>query len=418
MKKIYTIIFLTFFTNQISAQCGFADTLTMGPGYANDVFYNFQNKTVKAVTNTNWHLAFSVQKSQFPSNPLSGVSIRVNSVTGSNLVKLNPAQTVSNWRKIDTTGMYALPVQYDGFKSWDSSAFTKGYNIAVAPFDFKWGTYNSSNNNLTGSRVFVLYNKTANWYKKVFISSLVYDTMWNITMSNIDNTDSVSFQINKKAYPNKLFAYRNVLAATTADREPLNNDWDVVLTRYRDLITQGPVTQYQNLTGFLNNRSVTVARNTGKKCNEVMVYNKTAPYNTNISNIGWDWKSFNGSSYDIPDTLVYFLVSKNAKIYKFSFVSFLGGSNGKTILRKDEASSILKNSFNNSILIYPNPSNGKINFDTERKIIGVLVTDTKGVQINFNSMDNQIDLSEYADGIYHIQITTADGVYHQSIIKQ
>ncbi len=418
MKKIYTLITISLLSTKIFAQCGPSDSTIMGAGYANDVFYSFKNKVVKTEPNTNWHLAFSVQRGQFQSNPVAAVTIRVNSVGGANLVKLNPSQMAANWRKIDTAGLYALPLQYDKFTNWDSSAFTKGYNFAGNTFDFKWGTYNTQTNNLTGNRVFVLYNKTANWYKKVFINGLVYDTLWTVTMSNIDNSDSVTFTINKKQFPNKLFAYRNVLSNTTIDREPTNTAWDVVFTRYRDLITQNNITQYQNLTGILANKSVTIARNTGKKCNEVWLSTKSAPFETNIGLIGWDWKFFDGMKFTIVDTLVYFVVGKDGAKYKLSFKSFGGSTTGKSVFNQYEATLGLNSITKNAIQLYPNPTTGTLQFDPTKIVTNVLVTDIKGSLVSVNVVNNMLDLSSFANGIYHLQINTNNGIYMQKVVKQ
>lgn len=415
-KKIYTIIAFSLLTTKIFAQCGPSDSVTMGPNYANDVFYSFKNKVVKTEPNTNWHLAFSVQRSQFPSNPLSGVSIRLNNAAGNNVVKLNPSQMASNWRSIDTTGLESLPKLYDGITSWDSSAFTTGYNITGAPFDFKWGSYNSMTNNLTGSRVFVLYNKTANFYKKVFINSLVYDTMWVVTMSNIDNTDSVTFNINKKAYPNKLFVYRNVLTNTTIDREPTNASWDIIFTRYTE--PKNPATGGFALTGILSNKSVTVAKNLGKKCNEVWLHTVTAPYKTNINEIGDNWKPRISGNFVIIDTFVYFVVGRDGLNYKLSFNSFGGQATGKTVFKQYQATLGLNDITKNSIFLFPNPTTGVLQFDPTKTVKNVLVTDIKGSMVSIDVVNNTLDLSSFSNGIYHLQINTTNGIYMQKVIKQ
>src|SRR5690606_3710943 len=112
----------------------------------------------------------------------------------------------SNWHNLDTTGLYMKEELIDSDTSWGLSAFTKGYN-ASNPFNFVFGNYNQTSHSIEGTTVYVLYNKSADWYKKVFISSLVADTMWKFYISNLDNTDSNYVEINKKDYKDRNFVY-------------------------------------------------------------------------------------------------------------------------------------------------------------------------------------------------------------------
>ncbi len=424
MKKIYTFIAALITASAAIAQCGYNDSIVMGPNYAKDVFYSYKNGVVGSSSNTNWHLAFSVQRSQFPSNPVSGVTIRVNRLNAQsgflNLAKLPSSQSANNWRNIDTTGLYQIPSLYDGYENWDSSAFTRGYNLAASQNDFKWGIYTPATYNLTGSHVFVLYDKSAGWYKKIFINSLIFDTLWNVTMSNIDNSDSISFSINKRNYPNRLFVYRDVINNKTIDREAPNTDWDIVFARYAEEVFMGPVSQYTKLTGVLSNKGVEVAKNKGKRCDQVTMYNKTASYVKNINEIGYDWKVFdiNTFKYVIPDTLVYFVIAKDPTIQKMTFTYFGGGSNGKIKFNKDMETGVKDLSKNLPLNVYPNPSNSKIYFSILEPIQNVSITTLKGESISLPVSENSVDISQLNNGIYFIQILTQKGIYTQKIIKQ
>src|SRR5690606_33536392 len=151
---------------------------------------------------------------------------------------------------------------------------------------------NQTSNNIVGSTVYVLYNQSAGWYKKIFINELVKDTLWKFTISNIDNSDSNYVEINKKDYLHKNFVYYNVNSNTVLDREPDNRTWDLVWTKYKTVVTQGQITIPYPVTGILHNRKVKTAQNEGRKCNEVWMINKSATAEDNISTIGYDWKNF------------------------------------------------------------------------------------------------------------------------------
>ncbi len=427
MKKILVSAsaFLAVFT--ASAQiCPANDSTSMGPGLGSDVFYSFSNGVVKTSANNDWHMAISVQYSSFPSNPANGVAIRVNSplgenpqtgATGTTLVKLNGANP-ANWRSIDTTGLYALPELTDSDSTWNISAFTKGYP-KVNPFDFIWGTYNQSSKNVVGNSVFVLYNKSAGWYKKVFVKELTYDSLWSIIISNVDNSDSVNLSINKKDYSKRMFVYYNVLSNTLTDREPDLDKWDMVWTKYKGMIDyMGSKIPY-TVTGVLSNPKVKVTRNIGKKCNEVWLSNKTAVVNPSISAVGHDWKTFDNTTfkYTITDTFVYFVEALDSNIYKLTMKSFAGGSLGKTTFNTYEATlSTSSPDLNAALVVYPNPAGNNVKISTENTIESVMLYDMQG-RLVLSSSETSINVSGLNPGIYLILIKTENGLHKQTLVK-
>ncbi len=431
MKKIFTVALMLLVGNAMVAQnCSANDSTIMGPGSGNDVFYSLKkaytsgNGTVKTVSNTNWHLAFSVLGSQFPSNPAVGVAIRVNSPLGENpqagttgcVLKVIPGANFSNWHNLDTTGLYALPELVDNDSTWNLSAFTSGYKVSD-PFNFIWGNYNMTTHTLTGSKVYVLYNKSQNWYKKVHINSLVYDTIWNFTVSNIDNSDSNFVSINKNSHKNRNFIYYDVLNNTLNDREPDNRDWDLLWTKYKGLVPLGPVKVPYTVTGVLHNLGVTVAQNNGKKCNEVWLGSKTAQPSSIISTIGYDWKTFTGTAYAITDTFVYFVYAKDTNTYKMTMISYTGGAQSKTVISFGATSGIDSKQLS-SVNVYPNPVNGVLNVDIDKVVTSIQVYDMFGKAVAFSTDSPSIELSDLNAGVYLLIVTTNEGTFQQKIIKE
>ncbi len=66
--------------------------------------------------------------------------------------------------------------------------------------------------------------------------------------------------------------------------------------------------------------------------------------------------------------------------------------------------------------IYPNPTNGKIQIDTE-EISGLEVLDSHGSKI-FSGIKQEIDLTELPNGIYFIKVITNKKTFCRRIIKQ
>ncbi|MCU1418826.1 MAG: hypothetical protein JWP32_3000 [Schumannella sp.] len=422
MKKLLILtLSLAGFSFAASAQCPANDSTIMGAGTANDVFYSLTNHTVATASNTNWHLAFSVQASRFPTNPANGVAIRVNSGLkasgGTTLVKLKNANP-ANWRSIDTTDLHLLPQLLDSDSTWDFSAFTSGYSLSD-PFNFIWGTYNQTTHNVTGSSVFVLYNKTAGWYKKIFVNECTGDAAWDFIISNIDNSDSSNIKFSKSTYANKLFAYYNVLTNQMIDREPVKTSWDLLWTKYITYVTSQMGNAYYPVTGVLSNPAVTVEQNNGKTCSNVWLNNRTSKVDPRINAIGYDWKSFNGMAYIVTDTFVYFVKGQNGKTYKMTFNQYSGSALGKSTFNFYEATTGINSvDAQSAFSVYPNPNNGMISLASDLDITSVQLTDMQGKTVYTGANAGAVDISSLSNGVYIMSIHTAEGTFHQQVIKQ
>ena len=104
------------------------DTLVMGSGYANDVYYHFKNKTVKSVPRNNWDIAFKI-------NQMSA-SILANTTIG------NTLYTYPNWKPLSLenylnkpTSIYPNPTAgpvYFRNQEWeqDSEVTVQIYNLS------------------------------------------------------------------------------------------------------------------------------------------------------------------------------------------------------------------------------------------------------------------------------------------------
>ena len=433
MKKIFVLALLSLSLTGIYGQnCPANDSVTMGPGSGTDVYYSLKKaKTtgsglVSSSANNNWHLAFSALPSSFPYNPANGVAIRVNSVlgenpqagmTGTKLVKLNGA-SVSKWRNADTTGLNSLPELLDSDSTWNLSAFTSTYPKA-GPSNFIWGSYNQNNKNVeTNGNIYVLYNKSANWYKKINVKELTYDTMWHIIISNIDNTDSVYLKVSKRSYPKRMYVYYNVITKQLLDREPDIDQWDMVWTKYKSMVDFNGTKVPYSVTGVLSNPATKVAKNLGKKCNEVWLANKKAKVSPSISAIGSDWKTFTGTTYTVTDTFVYFITARDSANYKVTMKSFTGGSKGKTTFNFYQATLGLESSANaEAISLYPNPSNGIVRISSDLSIESISVIDLQGQKL-LSTKENFVDASNLSSGIYLVLIQTEAGLVKKTLIKE
>jgi hypothetical protein len=426
MKKLIITACLAVFGGSLFSQtCDPVDSTIMGAGNTNDVFYSLANGVVKTESNTNWHLAFTVLPTPFPNNAVYGVSIRVNSTNGENpqagtsgvTLKRMAGNNWTNWHNLDTTGLYMNEELIDSDTSWGMGAFTKGYSSSN-PFNFVFGNYNQTSHNIEGTTVYVLYNKSDDWYKKVFISKLEADTLWKFYISNLDNSDSNYVEINKHDYKDRNFAYYNVLTNTLMDREPNNKSWDLVWTKYKGMVNLGQVTVPYSVTGVLHNIGVRTAQNMGKTCPNVWLGNKTAMPETNISTIGYDWKTFNGTAYDITDTFVYFVSALDGKTYKLTFKSYAGGGLGKTVISYYNATLGINDAkINGSISLYPNPTNSAFTVNTENTVLSIHIYNMQGAEVSNINNNQSISVQDLNTGVYSVLVETDKGLFRQTIIK-
>jgi len=71
---------------------------------------------------------------------------------------------------------------------------------------------------------------------------------------------------------------------------------------------------------------------------------------------------------------------------------------------------------NTPISIYPNPVRNILYINTEHPVQQVLVFDTTGKTINAQMINNTIDVSTLAKGIYTLKITIGDGVFYEKFL--
>lgn len=89
---------------------------------------------------------------------------------------------------------------------------------------------------------------------------------------------------------------------------------------------------------------------------------------------------------------------------------------------------IKQNSMNDKLSIYPNPTNGlltmNINFAQKQNVVirifslqGKLLSQEQ-ISVSNGVFMKDIDLSSYAKGMYHIQLTTNEGIYNKKVVLE
>jgi hypothetical protein len=416
MKRNLLFIAALICANYFSAQV--VDTVSTGAGYENENYYTLNNGNEVPITRSDWDLAFA-------SNGLGGSSssIRINGGIGTECWLYSNDTT--QWNSLDTTGFsWATNQLVNADTSWTVGAFEN--KTPASSFDLGWGTYNMITHAVNGDRIFIL--KLANgYYKKLVINSLI-GGIFSFRYANLDGSNHVNATINKSNYSGKNFGYYSIQNNQALDREPLSSSWDLLFTKYVTNLGGGT---YYVVTGVLVNGGVSIAQ-----VNNVPDVNNVSPTNqtydsTKINVIGYDWKSFNMSTfqYEIEDSLVYFASVSNGDIYKIIFTGFGGSTTGDYIFTKEKVFSVgvEDNEIESKILdIYPNPATDNINITFAGKTddIQLSIYNISGKEVFTQHIQNQglnqkrIDVSQFEKGIYFITLTTANNKITQKIIIQ
>jgi Secretion system C-terminal sorting domain len=373
IKKFTTIVAMAFASLATNAQTWVPDSMVMGAGQTNDVYYHLGSGTVKTESNQNWVLALGNQ---------GGQKAGVYTNTRNGILCYNAHKPVSAWSTIALADTTSSVQQYNQDTCWYTGSLNA--NADGTPFDYGWGTYaNGPTHNIVGDSIYIIKQGTN--FLKLRIDSLGgYTKNWTITIGSIGlplPDQTLTFSAGTK-FANSNFIYLNVVSAlpptyfaiVDTSREPANSTWDFVATKYRKLLVSPPVAQ--NYTGILTNGKVKSAQVNSVPVDVAAANYTTAGYSKTINNIGADWKFFNGTTYEMDDTTNSYLIQSNDSSYyqiRFRANAYAFTMPSTPLIRFEKrklgAPSAIAQINNNatSFGVYPNPSATNVMVSLESK---------------------------------------------------
>lgn len=440
--KLKSILFLAAasMSVQLSAQTWVADSVEMGAGYANDVFYSVVTGNDATRPANDWHIGFQMTKF---TDPMFAASIRANhnkpDVQVYSLHKqasvhfgnLTPADTVVNY------GDQLLNVD----TSWGMGAFTT--NSGGGIFDYGWGTYDMTTHNLTGDSLYLV--KAGGEFYQLWIQK--YVSIGNVgywfKAAKWDGSNAVTDSIKRVApYTDKLFAYYNFATGTFSDREPSRGNWQIMFTQYlKDRVFGQNPAKYQNYVGVLSNINVLIAKVTGVDPNTISSSNYQAhiPAATDYTNtIGDDWKRFAGAWMLATDTS-YIIMPDTAngkqEYYHLRFTRYDGTATGKIVFDTRLLAAVNVNITDapgvsaGNFSVYPNPAQNEINIMMDAKAghdnTILNVTDITGrtvlnmpVKLVAGINAYSVNMSSYPAGTYIVTLANSDWKASEKISVQ
>ena len=399
MNKIFTTLLLFISLNLFSQN----QSISLLPSYTNQSFYSLENGEVANLNNTDWDLAFSTAT--------MSSSIRINAGMGTELYSY-PLGDTTDWNTFNSSNLSNwLPI-YNSDTNWFVGAFDKN---STSMFDMGWGMYSMITHHVTGDSLYAIKTVGGDW-KKLWIQKLANDE-YTFKYANLDGTNEINTSVSKLNYSDKNFIYYSLDQNSVLDREPNSIDWDITFTKYITPVQGMPY----GVTGVMSNDGVQVAQvDNLPDPNSYTDYSQHS-MSTEINTIGYDWKSFDMStfSYSVEPYRCYFVKDLQDKVWRIIFTSFEGSSTGNIEFNTQEMTSSTSISELQSDIstfeIYPNPitdNNLTIVFDNSFNETQLEIFTVTGKQVfdkNINGAGFQaksFSLPNLDKGLYIVSISS------------
>ncbi|WP_190277188.1 HmuY family protein [Taibaiella lutea] len=206
-----------------------------------------------------------------------------------------------------------------GAKLWDASS---GNLDSTAVGDWR-----------TAGEVYIIdrgYDEDANQqgHKKVQFIQVDANT-YHLKMADINGSNLVEKTITKNDDYN--FIFMSLTDGATVAVEPPKDTWDIAFTQYTHVFEEesGPLPYL--VTGCLLNRYKTTAiKDTLSSFSDINLQNaESATFSNAINTIGYDWKTYTGSTYVVNKSWNYIIRNRKGLYYKMHFISFFNTSGEK-----------------------------------------------------------------------------------------
>ena len=412
--RILYIISLVLLHSFFLAQTN--DSVSLNSSCSHQSFYNFNDGEIANVDNTNWDLAFS--------SGGYGSAIRINSQAGVELY-VYPNGDINDWNSVDITNISNWPSIINSDTTWSIGAFN-ATSDPTNSLDLGWGVYSTITHHITGDSLHIVKLSNGD-YKKLQMIKLSSGN-YEFKYANIDGTNEVVTSVSKSNYTSKNFGYYSITNNNELDREPNSSSWHILFTKYVTEIYPG---MNYGVTGVLTNKNIEVAK--AENVDLTNVSHSGYSFSSKINTIGYDWKSYNMNSfsYDITDSLCFFVKDDQGSIWKLQLTGFEGNSTGNIHFNVENILSASDNITDKNIFaIYPNPTTSKeikIIYDINHRtsslnkvkffdINGKLVKSLKLANNGFN--ERNLNLYDLKSGVYFVSLITDEKSFQQKLIIQ
>ncbi len=327
-------------------------TVVMGPGYANEVYYQFTTGDTISTPRDAWDISFKTMP--------ESAGILINDGLDAVLWAYPYADT-SGWAAIDTFDFYTWLPLYNDPTDWENGAFNRhstGYP------DYGWGVYNAVTQVITGDSIFIMQLMDGSLKKIWIVEKNTVENTYLVRYANLDGTDFQEITLDCDLYIGKDMVGFNMQINLPVDYQPVKESWDILFTKYMAMHSTGvPVV----VTGVLSNPAIVA-----KKFYPVDPdFNnwQLDPWDSSRSTIGWDWKWFDLSAmmYSIEDSMIFYVKDQVNDVYRLVFTGFEGTTTGVIDFGIADVTVGIGDSKHSNfrISLYPNPATDIIHVEIE-----------------------------------------------------
>jgi len=366
-----------------------------------DAYYDFETGSQILLDRTTWDIGLTT-------DPRSS-SVIINENAGVELFLYS--NDTADWSSIDTTA-FTFSNIYNSEESWDNGAFS---NLGTNHPDYGWGMYDMNSHDINGSRLFIIKTNQGE-YLKMIIDKMSSTGDFKFRTANLDGTNLNLFSLKKSTDRGKNFTLVDLSTPNTILTNPFSKDWDILFTKYYTEVVQGPTVRIMPVSGVKVNAGCEVAVRSGMDVLDDDT--STITWSSVITEIGYDWKTFNRNTfqYDITPDLVYFVKTKNNAVWKLWFTAYNGGAEGKYVFNKKE----IKRGVNTVPItrklktsLFPNPALSNVHIDNQEPTkLNVEIVDTYGRIIYIEELppytQSKINVESFASGLYSVRFSSGN----------
>lgn len=402
------------------------DTISMGAGYAKEIYYSMAAGNKGAVDRKQWDIAFRASR--------LSASILTNDGANNNPIGLSgvelytyPKSDSSGWATVDTAGLFSWKKMVNSTTDWEVGAFDQ--NQLGHP-DYGWGKYNTATHDVVGDSLYIIKLRDGS-LRKLFIkrkySSL---NMVEFRYAKIDGSNDTTVTVDCNPYATKNFVGYSITTNQVVDFEPVaSTDWDILFTRYMYTYPDG--VQYP-VVGVLSNYKTKVNR-FDHVAPDFRIFDLESMDSTR-SPIGWEWKYLDANFiFHVQDSLVHFIQDRDGNIHRLVFKEFVGSSSGRIVLEKEMISAtgigetgkpdfnaaIYPNPVSNVMNVVINPENANSTVISLHDMSGRAVFSRK-YEVQSNTLSTlQIPVIDFPAGAYIVKMQVgANAISRKVIIKK
>ena len=446
MKKLviaFSLMLTTFSASNISAQIVISDSVSMGAGYANAVYYNIRTGAESKSPMSTWHFAHTTVSRDN--------CIRVNHMAGIEVFAC-PNSDNSKFSSMDTSGWAGWKKFYNDINIHENGALNQSLNKANM-WDFSWGVYDPTTKEVTGDSLYLFVISTQSGSKTLLkfmpIKQLANgDLIFRTAL--IDGSNDKTDTLLQSNFPGKSYKYYHFTNGDVQP-EPSRDDWDLLFTRYYALTTppMGGAPAMYPIMGVESKRGARVSKVTtyswdimaaspAQTLAGVKMTGTPAELSKDLTKIGGDWKAYDGAAMAwtlqkdwnyVVESVRNLGANKDTVYYMLSFTGFTGSGKGESQFRKlsltPTASAKMANGKIQATL-FPNPVQNDLmlwipQFNSEAKVQILSIQGHVIAEETYNFQgDNTIkmNIANLSNGQYIINVVAGSDKLSLPFVKQ